>query len=226
MCWTHRRVKKNFVSQGTLDTIDQSRRARLNGRAELFRELRRKTVHALRVDKETYVREICEGVEHHLWSSDSHPAYRGIHALLSSKPIPRCTAVRAEDGGLLTEESDMKARWAGYFERLYQANPPAVELDVRGVTVPIADPPINCGSPSFVETQTAVDRLKWVKLLGFVASMLNFSMLVEMLCSCRCIQFCALPGKQASSKLTVRGPLLSLSGNGSVIAKTTTTTEG
>ena len=44
---THRRVKKNFVSQGTLDTIDQSRRARLNGRAELFRELRHKTVHAL-----------------------------------------------------------------------------------------------------------------------------------------------------------------------------------
>ena len=36
-CGTHRRVKKNFVSQGTLDTIDQSYRARLNGRAELFR---------------------------------------------------------------------------------------------------------------------------------------------------------------------------------------------
>ena len=30
---TLHRVKKNFVSQGTLDTIDQSRRARLNGRA-------------------------------------------------------------------------------------------------------------------------------------------------------------------------------------------------
>ena len=52
---THRSVKKNFVSQGTLDTIDQSRRARLNGRAELFRELRRKTVRALRVDKKAYV---------------------------------------------------------------------------------------------------------------------------------------------------------------------------
>ena len=32
---THRRVKTNFVSQGTLDTIDQSRRARLNGRVKL-----------------------------------------------------------------------------------------------------------------------------------------------------------------------------------------------
>ena len=52
---THRRVMKNFVSQGTLETIDHSRRARLNGRAELFRELRRKTVLALRVDMEACV---------------------------------------------------------------------------------------------------------------------------------------------------------------------------
>ena len=96
---TQHRAKKNFVSQGTLDTIDQSRWARLNGRAELFRELRRKTVRALRVDKEAYVRDICEGVEHHLWSSDSHPAHRGIHALRSSKPVPRCTPVRAGSWG-------------------------------------------------------------------------------------------------------------------------------
>ena len=62
------------------------------------------------------------------------------------------SAVRTEGGGLLTEESEVKARWAGYFERLYQGDSPAVELDVRGVTIPIADPPIN-GDPSlFVET--------------------------------------------------------------------------
>ena len=58
---THLRAKKNFLFQGTLDTIDQSHRARLNGRAELLRELRRKTARALRVDKEAYVRGICEG---------------------------------------------------------------------------------------------------------------------------------------------------------------------
>ena len=46
----------------------------------------------------------------------------GIHALRSFKPVPRCTAVRSEGGGLLTEESEVKARWAGYFERLDQAD--------------------------------------------------------------------------------------------------------
>ena len=60
----------------------------------------------------------------------------------------------------------MKARWAGYFERLYQADPPAVELDVRGVNIPIAVPPINCDLPSFVETQAAVNPLKWGKAPG------------------------------------------------------------
>ena len=44
--------------------------------------------------------------------------------------------------------------------------------------------------------------------------MLNFSRLVEMLYSCHCMQFCALPGTQASSQLTGRGALLSLSGKG------------
>ena len=76
---------------------------------------------------EEYVR----GVEHHPWSSDSHPAYREICILRSSQPVPRCTAVRSEGGGLLTEESEVKARWAGYFERLCQADTPAVELDAR-----------------------------------------------------------------------------------------------
>ena len=53
---THRKVKKNFISQGTLDTIDQSSRAKLIGRAELFRELKHKTVCARRVAR----RPMCE----------------------------------------------------------------------------------------------------------------------------------------------------------------------
>ena len=63
---TDQRAKMNFVPQGTLDTINQSHRARLNGKAEVFRELRHKTTRALRVDKEAYVRGIYEEFEHHL----------------------------------------------------------------------------------------------------------------------------------------------------------------
>ena len=94
----------------------------------------------------------------------------------------------------------MKACWAGYFEWLDQADPPAVELDVRGVTIPIADPPINCQPPSFVQTQAAVNHLKGDKapgICGIHAELLNaggnavFVSLHEVLC--------ALFGAQASS---------------------------
>ena len=107
---THRRTKMNFVSHGSLDTIDQSRRDRLNGIAELFRELRRKTEQMLGGDKESFVRGICERVEHHLWSTDSGTAYRGINALRSSKLNLWCTLVGMVGGWLLTEESEVMAR--------------------------------------------------------------------------------------------------------------------
>ena len=42
-------------------------------------------------------------------------------------------------------------------------------MDVRGVTIPVADPPINCGLPLFVETQAAVNHLKWGKAPGICA---------------------------------------------------------
>ena len=51
---------------------------------------------------------------------------------------------------MTTEESKVNAHWAGYFDWLYQADPPAVELVVKGVAIPIVDPPINCDPPSFV----------------------------------------------------------------------------
>ena len=60
----------------------------------------------------------------------------------------------------------MKARQAGYFEWLYQADPSSVELDVRGVIIPIADPPINCDPPLFVETHAMMNLLKWGKVPG------------------------------------------------------------
>ena len=66
----------------------------------------------------------------------------------------------------MREEIEVKARWAGYFKWLCQADRPVVEMDVRGVTIPLADPPINCHPPSFVETQALVNWLKKSKAAG------------------------------------------------------------
>ena len=126
----------------------------------------------------------------------------------------------------MTEESEVKAPWAGYFERLYQADPPAVALDSRGVTSPIVDPPINCGPPPLVETQAAVNRLKWVKAPGICGIHAEFlkaggnAALVSLhvvLCSAWNTGIIPTDWKRV---------LLSLSGKGRVIAKSATTTEG
>ena len=123
----------------------------------------------------------------------------------------------------MTEESEVQARWAGYFERLYQADPPAVELDVKGVTITVADPPINCGPPSFVETQAAVNRLKWHKapaICDIHAELLKAGgnaalvLLHAVLCSAWNTGIIPTDWKRA---------LLSVSGKGRVIAKTATT---
>ena len=72
----------------------------------------------------------------------------------------------------MTVVAEMKAQWPGYFEQLYSADPPAVELDVNppiadpAMDVPISDPPINCDPPSFVEIQATGNRLKWGKAPG------------------------------------------------------------
>ena len=172
------------------------------------------------------MRGMSEGEENHLWSSDSLPVYRGIRALRSSKPISRCTAVSAEGGELLTEESEVKAHWALSFERLYQPDQPAVELDVRGVTIPIADPPINCGPPSFVETQAVVNQLKGGKapeIYGIHAELLKAggnAVLVSLhavLCSALNAGIIPTDWK--------RGLVVPL-WKAKVIAKTATTTEG
>ncbi|KAF7644749.1 hypothetical protein LDENG_00216460 [Lucifuga dentata] len=152
--------RKSFISESTLDIIERSRSARLGGNSRLYRELKRRTAKALRADKEALAREICEQVTHHLWSSDPHPAYRGIEELRSSKPAPCATAVLAANGSVLTDDSAILTRWAGYFEQLYKADPPARMLDIAGAVVLTPDPPIDCDPHSLSEIARLVKQLR------------------------------------------------------------------
>ncbi|KAG2465061.1 TRIO protein, partial [Polypterus senegalus] len=54
--------RRCFISQGTLDIIEKSRSTRLDGISSLHWELRRTAVRALKADKETFVRGVCEQV--------------------------------------------------------------------------------------------------------------------------------------------------------------------
>ena len=155
-----RTKRRSFLSDDALALIEMSRKAKLEGKTGLCRKLRRDTVRAVRVDKERFVRGICEQVEHHLWSSDARPAYRGIQALRSVQPHPRCMSVRADTGEILFEEEQVRARWAGYFEQLYKADPPAYQVEISEDPRVSDAPSVDTGLPSLGETRKAVARLK------------------------------------------------------------------
>ena len=98
-------------------------------------------------------------------------------------------------------------------------------MDVRVVTIAIADPPINCDPPSFVETQAVVNRLKLGKapgICGIHAELLKAgrnAVLVSYAVLCSAWNTGIIPTDWK------RG-LVVLSGKGRVITKTATTTEG
>jgi exonuclease III len=163
---TRSRARKSFISSDTLALIERARKARLSGEPALARSLRRQVVRSLRADKEAFVRTICENVESHLWSSDSQPAYRGIRRLCSPQSAPQPRTIKADDGEVLTDSSQVLTRWAGYFEQLYKADPPVRELTVSDTPVLEADPPINCEPPTLGETQAAVSRMRGGKAAG------------------------------------------------------------
>ena len=158
--------REEGISQETVDIIEESRKARLAGKTVLRRELRRRAVKAVRRDKEARVRELCEAVESHITTSDSRLAYRAIRKLRSSGPPASGLSVRAADGTILSEEAEVKARWAGYFEELYRVDPPRNEISVDGVEALVADPPISCEPPTLEETRKALDQLKEGKAPG------------------------------------------------------------
>ena len=98
-------------------------------------------------------------------------------------------------------------------------------MDVRGVIIPISDPPINCDPHSFVETQAAVNQLKGGKapaICDIPAELLKAGgnavpmSLHTVLCSVWSTGIIPTDWKR---------DLVALSGKGRLIARTATTTE-
>ena len=55
-----------------LNIIEESRRARLEGKIGQYRELEREAVRGVRRDKKAQAPGVCETMESHLWSTDSY----------------------------------------------------------------------------------------------------------------------------------------------------------
>ena len=95
-------TSNSFLTKETLNIIEESRRARLEGRSGQYREVEREAVCAVRRDEGAQVRGVFETVESHLWSTFSQRVYRGLRTLRTFRPpaemgtAPRGCGIYAE----------------------------------------------------------------------------------------------------------------------------------
>ena len=93
----------------TLESIEESRAARLAGNHDQYRALSRRTRTLLRRDKKRYVRGLAEDIECHLNANDLRPAYRALKKF-RSKSTSQMSAIRTADGCLVADADGQMAR--------------------------------------------------------------------------------------------------------------------
>ena len=67
-------------------------------------------------------------------------AYRRIRTLRSFRRPRHCSTAEEADGATLTGESEIRARWGGYFVELYRVDPSDCEFPGDAAAVQDADP--------------------------------------------------------------------------------------
>ncbi len=159
------RSRGGFVSEETLENIEESRAARLAENLDAYRSLSHRTRTLLRRDKERHVRDLTEEVKGNLNANHLGPAYRALKKL-NSKSTNQLSAIRPADGCLVSDVGGQRTRWAEYFERLYMADPPTGQFQAAGLLTLDADPPIDEATPSLDEVRKAVADLRGEKAPG------------------------------------------------------------
>ena len=113
----------------------------------------------MRINKERYVSLSREDVENHLNANDIDPTYRALKKL-RSKSISRLSAIRTSDICFVTDSDEQMVRWCKYFQQLFKVNPPTGQLQITGLQMVDADPPINEAPPYIDEIKEAVAKLR------------------------------------------------------------------
>ncbi|XP_045101313.1 uncharacterized protein LOC123498214 [Portunus trituberculatus] len=153
------RSRSGFASVETLDSIEESRTARLGGNRDQYRVLSCKTRALLRRDKERYVRGLAEDVYCHLYANDLRPAYRALKKLRSMS-TSQASVIRTAVGRLVSDADGQMARWAEYFEELFMVDPPSGQLRTAGLQMLDPDLLIDETTPYINDVKEAVAKLR------------------------------------------------------------------
>ena len=149
----------------TLESIEESRTARLAGNHDQYRALSCRTRTLLRREKERYVRGLAKDVECHLNADDLRPAYRALKNLCPMS-TSHVSAIQTANVCLVSDADGQMARRAQYFEQLFTADPPSGQHEIAGLQTLDVDPPIDETAPSLDDVKEFVAKLRSGKVAG------------------------------------------------------------
>ena len=82
-----------------------------------YRDLNRRIQKQIRQDKTEFIQQKCAEVERNSVTNNTKDMYRNIKQL-TNKPTHRLNVLKDDDGNILTEGEEIKARWKQYCENL------------------------------------------------------------------------------------------------------------
>ena len=115
--------KKPWLSEEVFTLADQRRMVKEKGldkdiHRQEYRDLNRRIQKQIRQNKTEFIQQKCAEVERNSVTNNTKDMYRNIKQL-TNKPTHRLNVLKDENGNILTEEEEIKARWKQYCENLY-----------------------------------------------------------------------------------------------------------
>lgn len=156
--------RKAWITQETWNRVERRKQLKVKGLRnnddkEKYATLSRDIRQACRKDKNKYLNDICLEIEQHTHKNETRDMFKKIKQITRSF-TPKHTAIRSEDGALLTDKSQIKERWKNYCKQLMADNS---VRDNRPQTIEFAE-----REPSVLreEVTAAVRKLKTNKSPG------------------------------------------------------------
>lgn len=161
-----RKPKKDWLTQQTLDLVEQKRAARLSSNTDQYKVLTLQCKSQIKADKQKWADDMVNEAEIDLQSGRMRNAFASLKRLKcttrkASSPIQR------SDGSLVTDRTEKLQRWAEYYSSLLNRPPapPSADLEQAAERAEV-DETICCSPPTEAEVQRAMKSLKNGKAPG------------------------------------------------------------
>ena len=152
--------KKTWISEPTLNTIEDRRAARLRGDKPEVKRLTKEGNHALGLDQGRYWDANAAAIESTVARQDQHTVFRELRTCKLGLNN-RSTTVQAEDGTRLTDMKDCLCRWKDHFNDLLNKPCDATDAELqRGAEQATPDADAHTDLVTSSEVELCLKRIK------------------------------------------------------------------